>query len=246
MVDIIGKFADDYDMRYPGGKGRSFAHVINVLPPHDRYIESHLGGGAVLRNKLPAKANIGIEIDPAIAVKWASQESTSTPSFELVVGDALSVLPTLGLSQRDLVYMDPPYLPSTRKQKRVYAFDLTEDDHIELLSLAKTLQCMVVVSGYRSTLYDEMLAQWNRIDFTAASQSGIRTESLWFNYSPPTRLHDTRYLGHDYRQRQDVKRRAERLQARIARLQPVEKSMLLGWLQSNISSEQQNDATCTY
>ncbi len=36
------------------------------MPPHEIYIEAHLGGGAVMRHKYPAKRNIGIEIDSEV------------------------------------------------------------------------------------------------------------------------------------------------------------------------------------
>ena len=51
---------------YPGGKGGVFQRLINIMPSHEVYIETHLGGGAVMRNKRPARYNIGIEIDPKI------------------------------------------------------------------------------------------------------------------------------------------------------------------------------------
>jgi len=53
-------------MKYPGGKGQTFQKSINLMPPHDVYIETHLGGGAVIRNKKPARRNIGLEIDPKV------------------------------------------------------------------------------------------------------------------------------------------------------------------------------------
>ena len=51
------------EQQYPGGKGRSFRTLINLMPPHDRYVETHVGGGAVLRHKLAAKKSIGIDLD---------------------------------------------------------------------------------------------------------------------------------------------------------------------------------------
>lgn len=50
-------------MQYPGGKGSSFQKIINLIPPHAVYIETHLGGGAVMRHKRPAAVNIGIDIN---------------------------------------------------------------------------------------------------------------------------------------------------------------------------------------
>ena len=38
--------------------------IIALMPPHDTYIESHLGGGAIMRRKPPAQRNIGIDLDP--------------------------------------------------------------------------------------------------------------------------------------------------------------------------------------
>ena len=36
-------------MRYPGGKGKCYQHIINLMPMHDTYIETHLGGGEPYR-----------------------------------------------------------------------------------------------------------------------------------------------------------------------------------------------------
>ena len=38
--------------------------IIAMMPPHDTYIETHLGGGAIMKRKPPALHNIGIDIDP--------------------------------------------------------------------------------------------------------------------------------------------------------------------------------------
>ena len=38
--------------------------IIAMMPPHTTYIETHLGGGAIMKRKPPALNNIGIDIDP--------------------------------------------------------------------------------------------------------------------------------------------------------------------------------------
>ena len=54
-------------MTYPGGKGHAFTHIINQMPPHQVYIETHLGGGFVLANKKPALIlNVGLDLDPEV------------------------------------------------------------------------------------------------------------------------------------------------------------------------------------
>ena len=37
--------------------------IIALMPPHDTYIETHLGGGAIMKRKPPALHNIGIDLD---------------------------------------------------------------------------------------------------------------------------------------------------------------------------------------
>ena len=41
-------------IRYPGGKFRCYQRLLNLIPPHQDYIETHLVGGAELRHKAPA------------------------------------------------------------------------------------------------------------------------------------------------------------------------------------------------
>ena len=38
--------------------------IIALMPAHDTYIETHLGGGAIMKRKPPALNNIGIDLDP--------------------------------------------------------------------------------------------------------------------------------------------------------------------------------------
>ena len=44
-------------MGYPGGKAGAgvYQTIINLMPPHDVYIEPFLGGGAVMRLKRPVR-----------------------------------------------------------------------------------------------------------------------------------------------------------------------------------------------
>jgi len=62
-------------MTYPGGKGGPgvYQTLISQMPPHQTYIETHLGGGAILRHKQPAALNIGIDLDGEALTTVASQ-----------------------------------------------------------------------------------------------------------------------------------------------------------------------------
>ena len=66
-------------MRYPGGKGKCFQRLINLMPEHATYIETHLGGGAVMRHKRPAQRNIGIDVDAQVIDAWRALGSEADP-----------------------------------------------------------------------------------------------------------------------------------------------------------------------
>jgi hypothetical protein len=93
-----------------------------------------------------------------------------------------------------------------------------------------SLPCMVLVSGYESALYDDILRGWNKRKFQAKTHVDLRVETLWFNYEAPSLLHDTRYLGANFRQRQDSKRRLERLKEKVEAMDPCERAAFTSWL----------------
>jgi DNA adenine methylase len=214
-------------MRYPGGKGKTYQHLINLMPPHRVYIESHLGGGAVLRNKIPAEKNIGIDRDPDVIASW---DGVFDENFEFVTGDAVSFLSSYEFVGDELLYIDPPYHPELRRSRKVYKYDYTIDNHKELLTILVNLPCMVMLSGYESDLYNKELAGWRKVHFNAKTHTDVREECVWINFEPPKRLHDTRYLGRNFRERQTIKRRQERLYARIEKMDPIERSQLASWI----------------
>lgn len=222
-------------MRYPGGKGKCFQHIVNILPPHSTYIETHLGGGSVLRNKAPATKNIGIDRDPRVIRFWKRNFPNMANFIE---ADAIDFLEPSSFQGNELIYCDPPYLPQTRRRQNVYRFDYTEGDHVVLLNRLLALPCFVVISGYQSELYDNLLSGWNSFQFPAKTHQGVRTEWVWFNFNLPKRLHDAAYLGSNFRERQVIKRRQIRLRDRISKLPDTEKHLVYDWLHLHLKDEE--------
>ena len=124
------------------------------------------------------------------------------------------------------MYCDPPYLHKTRSSTRRYRFDYREQDHVELLKILKGLSCSVILSGYPSTLYDEQLTGLNTIELQVMNQGGVRTEKLWFNFTPD-RVHWCRYAGKNFTDRQRIKRKAESWGKRYQALPRPERLALL-------------------
>ncbi|TAK97803.1 MAG: DNA adenine methylase [Rhodospirillaceae bacterium] len=141
----------------------------------------------------------------------------------------LAFLESAAFSRRDLIYCDPPYLLSSRASQRGrYAHELSDVDHLRLLRVLLASPAMVMISGYHTSLYAEMLEGWNSIHFEAMTRGGhTATEWLWFNYPAPVELHDYRFLGTGFRERERIKRKQARWVARLARMPLLERQALL-------------------
>lgn len=190
--------------RYFGSKATSglCQAIIALMPPHDTYIETHLGGGAIMKRKPPALHNIGIDKDPKALAAFECDYPV-----EKIHGCAHRFLAAYDYRGRELIYCDPPYLLSTRRSGRRYRFDYEESDHIELLELLKGLPCNIILSGYPSTLYDAHLRGWRHLELQVMNQAGVCTEKLWFNFAPD-RVHWPSYAGKNFTDRQRIKRKA--------------------------------------
>lgn len=199
-------------MSYLGSKAASGAYqaIISLMPPHHTYIETHLGSGAIMTHKPPTEKNIGIDID-AKAIKFAlnNRLSTYTSNLELRNECAHQFLNNYAFNGGELVYCDPPYLQSTRTSNNRYRFEYTQQQHIELLTILKTLNAIIILSGYPSPLYNELLNHWNTYEYQVMTRGGVRTEKLWFNYEPDSCFWSA-YAGRDFTHRQQIKRKAAR------------------------------------
>lgn len=208
---------------YFGSKATSglYQPIIALMPPHDTYIETHLGGGAILQRKPSALRNIAIDLDPAALARFKCDYPV-----EKVCGCAHQFLSAFDFQGRELLYCDPPYLHHTRSSKRRYRYEYEEQDHVQLLELLKSLPCSVILSGYPSALYDDLLGQWRTLELQVMNQAGVRTEKLWFNFTPD-RVHWPAYAGRNFTHRQSIKRKAHSWGRRYQAMPPAERLAVL-------------------
>lgn len=82
-----------------------------------------------------------------------------------------------------LVYADPPYVLSTRKQ-RMYRVEMdTDAGHVELLEALKDHPGPVILSGYDNELYNDLLTGWDKRQRPSRCEmGGKRVETLWVNF----------------------------------------------------------------
>jgi|SRR6185369_12551816 hypothetical protein len=225
-TDAAGLLAD-----YPGAKfGCGIAQrIISQMPPHHTYVELFAGSAAVLRLKKPAFSSIAVDADAAVC----STLRALLPGTIVVCGDGIQWLKKQGRSLRPgtVLYCDPPYLATARSCQRDYyrcEFD-TEAQHRALLRELCRLEpgvVWVLLSGYRSALYDEALKDWRRMDYTVGTHGGPATESLWCNGPEPVELYDWRFLGDNFRDRERIKRKLNRWRLRLAKMPPLERRLI--------------------
>lgn len=156
-----------------------------------------------------------------------SEKTVTDRQFRFHRGDGISFLTFYPFTGSELVYCDPPYVPETLKSRCRYRHNLTSEQHAELLDICLNLPCKVMISGYWSKLYSDLLARWNSIQFEVMTRRGLATEWLWFNFTPPVVLHDYRYVGLNYRERDNLRRKKLRWVNRLKRMPALEKQCLL-------------------
>lgn len=86
-----------------------------------------------------------------------------------------------------LIYADPPYVMSSRSCKRSqYRFEMTDNDHMQLLESLKLHPGPVIISGYDNSIYNNQLKDWNREEIIAQKQNaGKSREIIWMNFDVP-------------------------------------------------------------
>lgn len=86
------------------------------------------------------------------------------------------------------LFVDPPFLPSTRVTKKVYNFEMTYEEHELLLKVLVDCLSNVMLLGYDNDLYNSVLTGWHKSTKDIANHSGQgktkerRTICLWRNY----------------------------------------------------------------
>lgn len=238
---------------YPGAKNGSdtYQNIINRIPPHDTYIEPLVGSGAIFFNKNLAQFSFLSDLNKDVIWQLANSDffdectnwtHNNENQFTFIQNDLMvcldhidyrSTIDRTRLYKNRFIYLDPPYLKSTRKSDaNIYLHEWTESDHITFLDYVNKIDCPVMISCYDSFLYEIELSHWNKFTFTSMTRSGPATETLYMNYEKPTKLHDYSYLGDDFTERQRINRKTNRLLQRFETLSVLERNKLIDALKN--------------
>ncbi len=97
---------------------------------------------------------------------------------------------------KTVLFLDPPYLPSTRVSAKVYLHEFDRKMHQGLLDTVRRLRKpKVILCGYRDGLIEDALDGWRRTDIKTKSFAAPRAKgrklpdrvlSVYTNYEPPS------------------------------------------------------------
>ncbi|MDQ0510922.1 DNA adenine methylase [Angulomicrobium amanitiforme] len=176
-------------------------------------IRSFMGFGSNAHNVELGRGATGFRADSTKsgstpAHDWSRYPASLYSIVERMRGVVIEHRPALQIMTKHdgpnvLHYVDPPYMHETRglknkhDPKHLYRYELSAEDHQQLLSVLAELKGMVVLSGYPTELYDEMLRGWSRVETKAlADGARARTEVLWINPAAATALRTHRGGSH--------------------------------------------------
>ncbi len=84
-----------------------------------------------------------------------------------------------------IIYIDPPYVLDTRKSKKRYKHEWSDEMHMHLAAMLTKSKAFVAVSGYESDLYNELFSDFFKIKSPVNASTVSKkpaNEYLWTNY----------------------------------------------------------------
>lgn len=226
---------------YKGGKNGNgtYQTIINQIPPHDIYSELFAGSAAIHFNILPAPINIICDKSREQYEILKNKVSPGTIVLNCDTAANITIFVNLfnilhSLSHSVFCYLDPPYPFESRSWKKpIYKHEMSDKDHIALLSGIGQAKFPVAISSYKNSIYSGKLKNWRLLKYQSIVRGGTRTEYLYMNYPAPSQLHDYRYLGNDFRERESISRKKNNMVRKLKSLQPSLLNAILKQLNSS-------------
>ena len=212
--DVYGELMNFWDVIREGEPFQEFQRQVNLIPFSQVAFErSKAPGGSeveraakfFIRNRLSRQ---GLGRDFATMVRNRTRRRMPDPVSAFLsaveglpeVHDRLSRVVIFNEDAKDVIqredndvtlfYLDPPYPRASRTAQDAYEFEMTDDEHHQLLDVLCNCKGKVILSTYPNPIYDERLRDWNYDDRVrdnkasrAKSKGGdLKTERIWMNF----------------------------------------------------------------
>ncbi|MDX9697210.1 MAG: DNA adenine methylase [Bacteroidales bacterium] len=224
---------------YPGQKNIEgvYQKIINEIPECKRFIELFAGTGAIskiVKKHAPETTVICNDINPEVAgkIKFTGEHVSALDAITYIKNNQDK------LNSEDFVFLDPPYHPETRPNSlNLYKYELSAQDHEQLISSVLQLNCKVMIIHPGCDLYDDILIMdngWRFVNLKIRYHNKTSEERLYMNYPVPKKLLITKFLGKDCWDRQRIKRKGDRMIAKLKALPAPELQYILEKINNEI------------
>jgi DNA adenine methylase len=210
---------------YIGNKGgQSILPILtNLIPCSHRYFSLFFGAGGLEKSK------------PFSNIKWVcseinpSNKKYTTPLANIVYSSYQELIADNNFTSEDFIFADPPYVLSTRLSgKKLYKFEFDEQSHVEFLTSVSNLPAKILITHPVHDLYNSHLTSWFKLPMRYQTRKGIYNDCVWMNYDVSSiELHNYNFLGKDFTERQQIKRKRHNIINRIESLSYHEKMAIL-------------------
>lgn len=184
MVYMTPYSREVYERAYQETSGDKYEKAFNF------FIKLNMGHGfRTTGEKVGWKNDVQGRERAYAAMGWCSLPERIMHTAERLRGVQIENMPAVELIKRFnyenvLIYCDPPYMLETRHGKQ-YRYEMQDEDHEKLLKTLLEHKGAVIISGYDTELYQDMLRGWTRLEHEAQIQTGgKRKEVIWLNYKP--------------------------------------------------------------
>lgn len=116
-----------------------------------------------------------------LAASFFKGSSLYTRDFEITIKEWYK-------EKRALMFVDPPFLPETRVAKEMYIDEMSIESHHRLLNLLVCSEAKIILAGYDSELYRDILKGWTIIKLDQPNRQGQgktlsrKVQCMWRNY----------------------------------------------------------------
>lgn len=234
MSDRCGSpaFFISFIMYYPGNKNIPglIQKIVNQIPPCTDFYELFAGSAAVSKFlsvlDVPSVRYHLNDLDPEIAVRYdfpAGSTFTSVPAIDLI--QSIKSMPA---ATDIFLFIDPPYHHDSRPSNtQLYKFEMTNEDHIQLLSAVRDLEFNCMIIHPQNDLYYQILESWRTVQIKVRYHNKTSVENLYMNYPEPVKLLSYGMYGTDCWDRQRIKRKGDRLIQKLLCLPEAERNYIL-------------------
>lgn len=127
------------------------------------------------------------------ACKWAGITETIDIAADRLRGSTTNLvqiehMDALRLIERyntpdALIYLDPPYVRSSRKSGALYKHEMNDQQQVRMLEIITQSKAKIILSGYRNELYDKWLSDWETdATMSQTTSTAMAEEVIWMNY----------------------------------------------------------------